>query len=417
MIPLASLMCLVQTAFFAQNYAENSPGYVFAIVCTLISLPAGFLLLARSEYPEHTFWIACAMVVALPFDSLLALMAMTALLARRSARRTTIRTIIAGTAATIWSQLRDAMQPAEGSVWHLIFARPHTGGSSGEPIVMMVEEPTIIITALISALVASAIAVLIGLHIRSRASLRTANAMADAATTQAATLQSDLHNQQLADAIAAEAHDTLAHSLSLMALNASALKAEADRLGDTPEAKALADKAEDIRRQSAGALDEAHAIIDMLRNPQQAWEQLAPSDDTALTRESLDALITDTRNSGTSLNTWIDIQQLSALDEAIGKAAYRAIQEGLTNARRHAPGMPVSLEVSVAPQSGVHIHISNPMPDTATDTATDKAAHRAGHGAGLPGLAARVHAAGGQCRYGVDDRHLFHVDVQLPWRS
>ena len=127
--------------------------------------------------------------------------------------------------------------------------------------------------------------------------------MASAATTHAATLQTDLTNQQLADAIAAEAHDTLAHSLSLMALNASALKAEAAKLGDSPEAQSLADKAEDIRRQSAGALDEAHSIIDMLRNPHQAWEQLAPSDDTSLTRESLDALIADTRNSGTSLNT------------------------------------------------------------------------------------------------------------------
>lgn len=234
--------------------------------------------------------------------------------------------------------------------------------------------------------------------------------MASAATTHAATLQTGLTNQQLADAIAAEAHDTLAHSLSLMALNASALKAEAAKLGDSPEAQSLADKAEDIRRQSAGALDEAHSIIDMLRNPHQAWEQLAPSDDTSLTRESLDALIADTRNSGTSLNTWIDIQQLSVMDESIGKVAYRAIQEGLTNARRHAPGAPVSLEVSATPQAGVHIHISNPIATDATET-------QRAHGAGLPGLAARVHSVNGQCRYGMDDRHLFHVDVQLPWRS
>lgn len=413
MVPLASFMCLSQTSFFSRNFNQDSAWFSLVVICMLVALPSGFLLLARNEYPEATFWISCILVVVFPFDSLIALMAMTSLLARRSDQRTTIRAVAAGTIVTLISQLRDAFQRPDASIWHLFFAEPNTGGDSGEPIVMTVGEPTVVISAAVASLIFVAIAVLIGLHIRSRASLRTANAVADAATTQAATLQSDLHNQQLADAIAAEAHDTLAHSLSLMALNASALKAEADNLGDSPEAKALADKAEDIRRQSAGALDEAHAIIDMLRNPQQAWEQLAPSDDTALTRESLDALITDTRNSGTSLNTWIDIQQLSALDEAIGKAAYRAIQEGLTNARRHAPGMPVSLEVSVAPQSGVHIHISNPMPDTDTD----KAAHRAGHGAGLPGLAARVHAAGGQCRYGVDDRHLFHVDVQLPWRS
>lgn len=98
------------------------------------------------------------------------------------------------------------------------------------------------------------------------------------------------------------------------------------------------------------------------------------------------------------------------LDESIGKVAYRAIQEGLTNARRHAPGAPVSLEVSATPQAGVHIHISNPIATDATET-------QRAHGAGLPGLAARVHSVNGQCQYGMDDRHLFHVDVQLPWRS
>ena len=78
------------------------------------------------------------------------------------------------------------------------------------------------------------------------------------------------------------------------------------------------------------------------------------------------------------------------MDESIGKVAYRAIQEGLTNARRHAPGNPI---------------------------ATDATETQRAHGAGLPGLAARVHSVNGQCRYGMDDRHLFHVDVQLPWRS
>ncbi|MBW3089823.1 sensor histidine kinase [Bifidobacterium miconisargentati] len=406
MVPLASFMCLAQTSFFAQNFEQNSAGFVLMVLCSLVALPSGFLLLARAEYPEPTFWIACALVTVFPFDSLIVLMALTALLARRSDRKVAVRSAIAGTLVTVWSQVRDALQQPEASIWHVIFAKPNTGGATGEPMVMLAQEPTIIITAVVTALVAAAIAILTGLHIRSRARLRTANAVASAATDHAATLQSDLNNQQLADAIAAEAHDTLAHSLSLMALNASALKAEADKLGDSPEARALAGKAEDIRRQSAGALDEAHAIIDMLRNPQQAWEQLAPSDDTSLTRESLDTLIADARNSGTQLNTWIDIQQLSGLDETIGKVAYRAVQEGLTNARRHAPGAPVSLEITAGPAAGVHLHISNPMTQTGST-----------HGAGLPGLAARAQSVGGQCRYGVDERHLFHVDVRLPWRG
>lgn len=252
MVPLASFMCMAQTSFFAQNFAQDSAGYTLMVLCTLLAFPAGFLLLARSEYPEATFWIACALVVVFPYDSLIALMAMTSLLARRSNRNTTIRATVGGTIVTLISQLRDALQQPKASIWHLIFAQPHTGGDSGSPMVMLVEEPTVIITATVASLVFVTIATLIGLHIRSRARLRTANAVASAATTHAATLQTDPTNQQLADAIAAEAHDTLAHSLSLMALNASALKAEAAKLGDSPEAQSLADKAEDIRRQSAG---------------------------------------------------------------------------------------------------------------------------------------------------------------------
>lgn len=409
MVPLADFMCLAQTSFFAQGFEPDSVGYIWAAFSTFVAVAAGFLLLARSQYPELTFWIASALTLVFPFDPLLTLMSMTAYLARRSRRNTTIRTAIIGSMVTVIAQLRDALQQPEASIWHEIFSRPHTGAGSGKPIDMMVGEPIILVTAVIVALASSAASILIGLHIRSRARLREANALADAASHHVASLQSDLNNQQLADAIAAEAHDTLAHSLSLMALNASALKAEASRLEDSPEARAVADKAEDIRRQSAEALDEAHSIINMLRDPQQARKQLVPSSATSLTRESLDTLIQDTRSSGAQVNTWIDIQQLGELDDSISKVAYRVIQEGLTNAIRHAPGTPISLEVKANPTHGVHLHISNP-----TYPATDSYAPR---GSGLSGLEVRVNSVAGQCHYGFDDRRVFHIDVQLPWRG
>ena len=412
MITVSAFMCLVQTSFAATRYINNPVNamYVWFIASSLLAFAFPFLLLARDKHPEPVFWICCAVVLIFPYDPMLMLMALTSLIARRRGRQRIIRAIIAATLVGVWAQMRDTLRPFSSSMWQsAIFIKPDSDVASGHAV-MLAGRPTIIATAVVVELIAILIAILAGLYIRSRVQLDEAAAKTQAISDHAASLQRNLTDQQLADAIAAEAHDTLAHSLSLMALNASALKAEAAKLGDSPEAQSLADKAEDIRRQSAGALDEAHSIIDMLRNPHQAWEQLAPSDDTSLTRESLDALIADTRNSGTSLNTWIDIQQLSVMDESIGKVAYRAIQEGLTNARRHAPGAPVSLEVSATPQAGVHIHISNPIATDATET-------QRAHGAGLPGLAARVHSVNGQCRYGMDDRHLFHVDVQLPWRS
>lgn len=90
--------------------------------------------------------------------------------------------------------------------------------------------------------------------------------MADAARDQVRALRNDLNNQQLADAIAAETHDTLAHSLSLMALNASALQAQSLKLQESAaqlgsnantddfieQIDSIRRRTQDIRKQAAG---------------------------------------------------------------------------------------------------------------------------------------------------------------------
>ncbi|KAB8289173.1 histidine kinase [Bifidobacterium ramosum] len=433
MIPTSAFMCLTQVSFTAERL-DPSLGllYPWLMVSTLMTLAWPFVLLKRGVYPEPVFWICLAVVLVFPYDPLLMLMALTALVARRSATVRIVRAVAVAVPVAVWAQVRDAMRPAGTSFWHELFS-----ARSSDAARVTTNETAIVLTAVATGLIGVAVATLIGLHIRSRARLTQADAQTQAAQHHVRHLQHDLDDQKLADAIAAEAHDTLAHSLSLIALNASALQAEANRLAaSSPDDDAaigadiasVAAKADEIRRQAAGALDEAHAIIDMLRHPQQAWEQLAPTDDTALTRESLDALITDARQAGARVNTWIDIRQLGDLDESIGKVAYRAIQESLTNALRHAAGMPISLEVTVSPQTGVHVHASNPVAPTSPPTAItssadadlhagDPAAPETRIGSGLPGLTARVHAVGGSCRYGVDGRGMFHVDVALPWTA
>ncbi len=495
MVPIAIFMCLVQTSFAAARYGSSDPQFLWFMFSTLVAIPSGLLLLARDRHPEAVFWGSCALVIAFPFDSMLALMAMTSLLARRSSRAVTVRAI----AALVGLHLRSKAIAASAE------AKADAAASQAHTLQADLNNQQ-----LADAIAAEAHDTLA--HLRSKAIAASAEAKADAAASQAHTLQADLNNQQLADAIAAEAHDTLAHSLSLLALNASALQAESDKLCTMTQssedavrthadsiaqqaqqirrqaagalalnasalqaesdklctmtqssedavrthADSIAQQAQQIRRQAAGALDEAHTIIDMLRHPEQAYVQLAapsddtaltreslnalitdarqagmrvdtwidiqqlselddalgkiaaPSDDTALTRESLNALITDARQAGMRVDTWIDIQQLSELDDALGKIAYRTIQEGLTNARRHAPDAPVALQIDALPRVGVHIHISNPL--TADErTRPDRA------GSGLTGIAARIHSAGGTCAYGADERGVFHIDARLPW--
>lgn len=422
-------MSILQLAFFASQFDKESFAYTMMVVFTIVGIVSGFLLLARNEYPLPTFLIACALVIFLPFDSTIALMALTSLLARRNGPSLTISTIAAAACTALISQFRDAVQPPDASFWHLVFAEPKTGESYGTPMVLMVGEQTIIITAVIAALVETLIAALIGLHIRSKTLASLATTREQAAQEQIGELKTEIINQHFAEAVAAEAHDTLAHSLSLLALNATALGAEsrkiknmAQQLGSddlTDLARQTSTRTEDIRKQAAGALDEAHSIIDMLRHPEQMVAQPDSSDETSLTRESLDTLISEARSAGMQLNTWIDIRQLNALDGAIGKIAYRTVQEGLTNARRHASNEPVSVQVDANPEQGVHVHISNPTSTRAAQQSRRQPLTQSDDGertgAGLPGITARVEQAGGICRYGFDSRNAFHLDVRLPW--
>lgn len=116
-----------------------------------------------------------------------------------------------------------------------------------------------------------------------------------------------------------------------------------------------------------------------------------------------------------TLNTWIDVQDLSSLDPSISKIAYRAVQEGLTNARRHAPDMPVSLEVTARPAQGVHVHLTNPMPRPKDPGQQTRERSNAGGGTGIQGLIRRVKVASGRCAYGVDQYGQFNLDVVLPF--
>lgn len=268
MVVCADFMCMAQTAFASQRFDQDSAAYVWMVFCVLLSFVVGLLLLARSRYPHATFVAACVAVLVFPYDSTIALMALTALLARRNDTRTTVRAIAAGGFVTLVAQVRDTLRPPEASIWHMVFAKPDTGSQYGTDLVMLADERTIVVTAVVAALLELAIATLAGLHIRSRALASLATAKADAADAQVAQLKTAIDSQQLANAIAAEAHDTLAHSLSLLALNASALQAESKKLAAEAgsldagqlagQASRIADKTEEIRKQAAGALDEAH---------------------------------------------------------------------------------------------------------------------------------------------------------------
>ena len=133
----------------------------------------------------------------------------------------------------------------------------------------------------------------------------------------------------------------LAHRLSLLSVHAGALEFHPD----APAAE-IAQAAAVIRTSAAAALADLRQVITVLREdsaaadgpPQPGFGQLAD-------------LLQESRSAGMTLDARIDLPDAGQLPEATGRTVYRVIQEGLTNARKHAPGAPVQVTVTADGQA------------------------------------------------------------------
>jgi signal transduction histidine kinase len=196
--------------------------------------------------------------------------------------------------------------------------------------------------------------------------------------------------------IAREMHDVLAHRLSLLATYAGALEYRPDA---PPEQ--LSHAAGVIRSTVHQALDELRDVITLLReDTEDGQERPVPA------LADLPELVEESRAVGTRVDVRDDLSDPTALPGTTARTAYRVVQEALTNARKHAPGQPVSIALNGAPGTQLVIDVSNPLtgrPSVIPGTAT-----------GLIGLTERVRLAGGQ----LDHRAAageFRLHARLPW--
>lgn len=195
--------------------------------------------------------------------------------------------------------------------------------------------------------------------------------------------------------IAREMHDVLAHRLSLVATHAGALEYRPDA---PPER--LAQAAGIVRVGVRQALDELREVVTLLRAPSE--EALTPQPGVA----DLDRLVEETRAAGTPVTRRGELAA-EVISATTGRTAFRIVQEGLTNARRHAPGHEVDLLLTGTPADGLRVELANPLVGATSDWT--------GTGSGLIGLAERIRLAGGEMTQEVaGDRWLLRV--WLPWR-
>ena len=198
-------------------------------------------------------------------------------------------------------------------------------------------------------------------------------------------------------AIARELHDVLAHHISLISVQAGVALHLMD---EQPEQARTALTA--IRQASRESLGELRSVLELLRHGEEGAPR-APAPGL----EALDALVE--RTSAAGLPVTVEVTGAARpLPAAVGLAAYRIVQEALTNVTRHA-GRPVTATVRL-----------DYAPDQLTVEVTDDgpgAEDISGTGSGLLGMAERAAALGGQLDAGPRPGGGFRVAARLPVRE
>jgi signal transduction histidine kinase len=193
--------------------------------------------------------------------------------------------------------------------------------------------------------------------------------------------------------IAREIHDVLAHSLAAVSVNLQAAEGllgeiQESEQGDSPE---LAKAIECVARAGAftrEGMAEARRAISALRDS--ATPAMTPLAPLAPLAEQLKTLAAGYRTDGDTAVDFTVTGSPRPLSAEAVLTAYRTAQEALTNARKHAPGQPVTLRLEFE-ATAISVLAANPLPSG--ETARPLAA--AGAGYGLTGLRERAALGGG----------------------
>ncbi|GAA2534078.1 histidine kinase [Microbacterium mitrae] len=217
-----------------------------------------------------------------------------------------------------------------------------------------------------------------------------------AAARNVAVLHDEVAREHERQEIARELHDTLAARLSAVSLHAGAFELAASQAGD----HALA-AARRVREAAQGSLDELRAVVDVLKNPTATRRGTGLSD--------LAGLIDRVTADGADVRAQVMVTDPASCGDDISHALYRILQESISNARRHAGGAAIRVDVRGGPQTGVSATISNEVPPGSRPSSI-------GGGNGLVGMQERAAAAGGSFQAGQTVDGAFRVAVWLPWQ-
>jgi signal transduction histidine kinase len=196
--------------------------------------------------------------------------------------------------------------------------------------------------------------------------------------------------------IARELHDVVAHTLTTINVQAGVAAHLADR-----EPGRAGSALASIEAASRDALDELRAILGVLREAGKAEVPLEPAPGL----DDLSSLVDRFREGGSPIELEVEGEPPEHMPEAVQLAAYRIVQESLTNAARHAPG------------AAARVRLAYDADRLSVGIENDSAQMRNGSGeagVGIVGMRERVGALGGTLAAG-PSAGTFRVDAELPY--
>lgn len=196
--------------------------------------------------------------------------------------------------------------------------------------------------------------------------------------------------------IAREMHDVLAHRISQISVNAGALTYRSDLSRDQ-----MRDSAGVIRESAHLALIDLRSVLGVLRDGSGELRHVPQPRYVDLPR-----LVEEEERRGGARIAYTDDLAREQLPEGVGRTVYRVVQEGLTNARKHASGAAVDIKLSGTPDTGVEVLMRNALGFGRSSTP--------GAGLGLIGLTERVQLRGGRLEHGRQGSD-FVVRAWVPW--
>jgi signal transduction histidine kinase len=194
--------------------------------------------------------------------------------------------------------------------------------------------------------------------------------------------------------IARDLHDVVAHHVSAIAVQAETARLTTPGLPDEGR-----QHFEAIGQTARDALDEMRRLLGVLRADADGNPERAPQPGLG----QLSELLETARAAGTDVTLTLS-GEVAPLPPGIDLCAYRILQEALTNARRHAPGAAVEMEIGYGPESlALRVRDHGPGPGQANP-----------EGHGLLGMRERAIMVGGTLELGPAEGGGFEVRAELP---